>query len=196
MPMTDEQSADIAQLRTAAESREWTTAQDTFKRLLATLDPLIALSVVAPRVQAFLPKFEHYYPEAGWVRELMLTVIVYGSAPSDLPFHALRDFPRPGCGNFLIAVFEMAQVVQPQTTTFESYSHITNAAGNAILADLQYTYFKKRLELYQIYRDEQTDDETRQAIQFEFWLNEIVSKRDVALWLHMADQIEQAINRN
>ena len=73
---------DLRIMRTAAEQREWTTLQDTFKRLIAHLDPLIALQIAAVRTQAFLPTFESYYPEAKWLRDLMLTVVSYASAPN------------------------------------------------------------------------------------------------------------------
>ncbi len=186
-------AADLAQLRAAAQGREWLSLQDTFKRVLTNLEPLIALSVVTPRVQAFIPKFQHYYPQAGWVRELMLTVVVYGSAPGELPVHAVRDFPSPGCGNFLMAVFDLARTVQPQYTVFERYSHITNAAANAILAHLQYSYFKKRLDLYAVLRDSETDDATRQQIQHQFWLDEDVARTDTALWLNLVDNLTAAL---
>jgi hypothetical protein len=186
----------LIQLQVAAQGREWTTLQDTFKQLVTNLDPLIALSVVAPRVQAFIPKFQHYYPEAKWVRELMLTVIAYGSSPNDLPVHAVRDFPSPGCGNFLLAVFDLARTVQPHYSVFERYSHITNAAANAILAHLQYTYFKKRLDLYAILRDSETDEVTRQQIQHQFWLDEDVARTDTALWLNLIETLTVALENN
>lgn len=193
--MSDDFQKDLAAMRVAAQQREWTTLQDTLKRLLATFDPLIALSVVAPRVQAFIPKFQMYYPDAGWVRELMLTVVSYASAPGELPVNAVNQFPSPGCGNFVLAVMDLARTVQQQYTVFERYSHVTNAAANAILADLQYTFFKKRPKLFETLRAEDTDDDTRQQIQLAFWTNEIVVKRDTALWLHLADSVETANQR-
>ncbi|MFW5747990.1 MAG: hypothetical protein ACOCYT_00095 [Chloroflexota bacterium] len=195
MSLTDEQAQDLARMRTAAQQREWTTLQDTFKRLIAELDPLIALSVVAPRVQAFVPRFRHYYPEAGWVEQLMLTVVSYASAPRDLPVTAINQFPSPGCGNFIMAVLDLARTVQEGHTVFERFSHVTNAAANAILADLQYTYFKNRPEVYAQLHDENLPEAERQQIQYHFWLNEIVSKRDTALWLNLADGVEAALER-
>ncbi len=194
--MTDNIQQDLYLLRHAAQDRDWTTTQDLFKRLLTQLDPLIALSVVAPRIQAFVPKFQHFYPEAKWVRDLMLTAVVYGSSPRELPVHAVQDFPSPGCGNFLMAVFDLARTVQPEHTVFERYSFITNAGANAILAQLQYTYFKNRPELYNIYRDRETDDATRQAIQTDFWLDDVVTKTDVALWANLIDTLVSTLEKN
>lgn len=184
---------DLEQLRIAAEQREWNTLQDTLKRMLALLDPLIALSIAAPRLRAFLPRFEQYYPEARWVRELLLTVITYASAPRDLPLNALNQFPQPGCGNFILAVFDAARTVQPQYHVYERYSHITNAIANAILADLQYTYFKHHPQLYAQLLDPNTDQATRTQIQATFWLDENIAKRDTALWLHVANLTEKAL---
>ncbi|HRF93670.1 MAG TPA: hypothetical protein PLZ51_00680, partial [Aggregatilineales bacterium] len=64
---------DLSQLRISAQQREWGTSQDTLKRLLTHLDPLIAVSISAPLFETFLPKFEALYPEARWVREILLT---------------------------------------------------------------------------------------------------------------------------
>lgn len=185
---------DIEQMRIAAQQREWNTLQDTLKRALALLDPLIALTIAAPRLQAFLPRFELYYPEATWIRELLLTVVAYASAPRDLPINAINQFPQPGCGNFVLAVLDVARTVQPQYTVYERYSHVTNAIANAILADLQYTYFKKRPQLYAQLIDPDTDDTTRQQIQAAFWLDDNIAKRDTALWLHTVDLIEAALD--
>lgn len=193
MTITDEQTRDLQKLRVAARQREWNTLQDTLKRLLAELDPLIALSVAAPRLQAFLPVFETYFPEAGWVRELMLTVISYASAPNELPVNALNQFPSPGCGNFVMAVFDAARAVQPEYTVFERYSHITNAAANAILADLQHTYFGQRIDEYDRLREAEGDEQMAAQIQYAFWLDGEVAARDTALWLEIADELEQLL---
>ena len=48
--MTDAQD-DLEAFRTAARQREWSTLQDTLKRLLARFEPLLALEVAAVRVQ-------------------------------------------------------------------------------------------------------------------------------------------------
>jgi hypothetical protein len=193
--MNDEQKRDLGAMRIAAEQRQWMSLQDIFKRLLTDLDPLIALSVVAPRVRAFVPRFKRYYPEAGWVEELMLTVVSYASAPGELPVNAVNQFPRPGCGNFVLAVMDLARTVQPKYTVYERFSHVTNAAANAILADLQYTYFKDALELFERLRADETDAETRQRIQYQFWLDDNIAARDTALWLHLVAEVERALER-
>ena len=107
--MTDFQP-DIAALRIAAQQREWNTLQDTLKRLLTLLEPLLGLEIAAVRVHQHLPRFQHYYPEAGWVRELVLGVVSYAIAPKDLPVHAVTQFPSPGCGNYVSAVLDLARV--------------------------------------------------------------------------------------
>lgn len=191
--LTDAQQTDLAIMRGAAQSRDWATLQDSFKRLITPLDPLIALSVVVPRVQAFVPRFMHYYPQAGWVRELFLTVVSYGSAPSQLPDAAIKQFPSPGCGNFVMAVLDLSRTVQMNVSVFERYSHVTNAAANAIVADLQYTYFKKRVRLFEALIAGDLDENDRQAIQMDFWLDPIVSKRDTALWLNLAESAQGAL---
>lgn len=178
---------DLNQLRMAAREREWTTLQDTFKRLIANLEPLVALSIAANRATSFLPIFEAYYPEAGWVRELLLTVVSYASAPDELPEHAVMQFPSPGCGNFIRAVFDLARGVQAKYTVFERYSHITNATANAILAELSALYFAERLDEFEGLRAAQAG---YQAVQYRFWTDDVVAVRDTQLWLAVADEVE------
>lgn len=176
---------DLAVLRAAAHRREWTALQDTLKRLLARLEPLVALAVVAEPVTAHLPRFEAYYPEAGWVRELLLTVVSYASAPRDLPLHALSQFPSPGCGNYVSAVFDLARTVQPETSPFERYSFITSAAANALLAALMDRYFGPRPDEWALLGDESA----RQAVYGRFWLDADVAAADTAAWLALADRV-------
>lgn len=195
--MTPQQQNDLKALRAAASQREWNTSQDTFKRLITDIDLLVALQIPAEQVKAFLPIFGGYFPEAGWVKELLLTVVAYASAPKDLPVHTVGQFPAPGCGNFLMAVFDLARTVQTEYTVFERYSHLTNALANSILADLQHTYFSQHPEIYAKLRDLQDDDEAQAAarakIQYDFWLDDEVAARDTQLWLHVADQVRHLL---
>lgn len=193
--LTPEQRKDLEMLRTAARQREWNTLQDTLKRLLTSLDPLIALTIPARQVQKFLPRFEKEYPEAGWLRELLMTVVAYASAPSDLPAHVVSQFPRPGCGNFVLSVFDLARAVQDQHTIFERYSHITNATANAIVADLQYFYFNRKPQDYERLLDEDLPSEARADIQQAFWIDRAVAFRDAATWLEIADDLQEKLER-
>lgn len=190
MPVTPEQETDLRALRIAAQQRQWNTMQDTLKRLLAGLEPLVALGVAAERVRDFLPVFEREYPEADWVRELALTVISYASAPRDLPVHAVNQFPRPGCGNFIMAVFDLARAVQPEYTVFERYSHITNSVANVILAELQHTYFSAHPGVFAALRNPDASQQAITQAQQSFWIDAATGERDTALWLQVADAVE------
>ena len=192
--MTLEQQADLLALRVAARQRQWNTIQDTLKRLLAELEPLVALGVAAERVRDFLPTFEREYPEAGWVRELALTVISYASAPRDLPVHAVNQFPRPGCGNFLLAVFDLARAVQTEYTVFERYSHITNSVANAILAELQYTFYNAHPGVFAALRNPDASQQAIAQAQQAFWIDAATGERDTALWLQVADSVESLLH--
>jgi hypothetical protein len=181
-------STDMAQIRAAAHQREWNTLQDTLKRLLAQFDSLIALEIAAERVVGFLPRFEAYYPEAGWVRELLLTVVSYASAPNELPDHAVTQFPSPGCGNFVGAVLDLARAVQTGVSPFERYSFITNAIANAVLAELMDMYYSQHPDEWE-YLNSNPDVSIRQELYGRFWLDADVAARDTAIWLDIADQI-------
>ncbi len=181
--------ADLQSLRTAAQQREWTRLQDTLKRLLARLEPFEALVIPAERVQAFLPRFEAYYPEAGWVRELLLMLMSYGTVPRDLPVHAVNQFPSPGCGNYVSAVLDLARAVQDGVSPYERYSFITNATSNVVLAELMDLYYRDHMAAWQRLNDapEAIDPATglsvRQTVYAQFWLDPQVAACDTALWL-------------
>ncbi len=187
---------DLTALQTAAHQREWTTLQDTLKRLLALSEPILALEIPAARIHAHLPRFEHYYPEANWVRELFLTVVSYASAPNDLPEHAVAQFPSPGCGNFISAVLDLARAVQGKYTVFERYSFITNATANVILADLMDFYYSHHPDYWErlTQNADEVDAETgltvRQQINMNFWMDADVAARDTASWLDVAAMVE------
>jgi hypothetical protein len=184
---------DLDALRIAARQREWTRLQDTLKRLLAQLDPLLALTIPAERAREFLPVFEGHYPDARWVRELLLTVISYASAPRELPEHAVNQFPAPGCGNFVLGVFDLARAVQMEHTVFERFSFITNATGSLILADLQHTYFTAHPEDFARLVDPDATVEAVAQIRYRFWLDDDVAARDTSLWLAIAAEVEKRL---
>lgn len=190
--MIDEEATmlDLQAMRLAAQQRQWTSLQDIFKRVISELDPLIALQIPAEQVQAFLPVFESYYPDAKWVRELALTVVLYASAPRELPVHILNQFPSPGCGNFLMSVFELAWSVEPEYTVFERFSHITNATANGILAQLQHVYFAYRPDSFAVLHDPEVAAEVRSQVQYNFWIDSQVAARDTELWLGVVDAVE------
>lgn len=191
--MIDNVQSDLTRLRISAQQREWMTSQDTVKRLLAHLDVLLAVSIASPLYESFLPKFEASYPQAKWVRETLLTIIVYGSASDNLPIQSIPQFPSPGCAHFLLGVFDLARSVQSIYSPFEKYSHITNAISNGILAHLQYDYFRYRPDSYTVLRDETTPLEERERLQFNFWMNRQVAQLDTALWLSVAERLEKTL---
>ena len=189
--MKSNNQLDLGAMRIAASQREWNSLQDILKRLLAELDPLIAMQVAVPHLQGFLPTFETYYSEAGWVRELLLTVISYASAPNELPEATLPQFNAPGCGNFLLAVFDVSRAVQDKYTVFERYSHLTNAVANAILAKLQHHYYSQHPTAFEQLRDPETDQATIKAIQASFWLDEGVAQADTETWMTVIDDLQR-----
>ena len=198
--MMDETQADLVTLRTAAQGREWTTLQDTLKRLLARLEPFIALEIPARRIHEHLPRFEAYYPEAGWLRQLLLTIISYGSAPRDLPDHAVNQFPSPGCGNYVSAVLDLARAVQTGVSPFERYSFITNATANVVLAELMDLYYAERPQDWQRLTesadeiDPATSPSLRQALYIQFWSDPEVAARDTAIWQEIAAALKEKLN--
>src|SRR5690606_33351474 len=114
----------------------------------------------------------------------------------ELPEHAVNQFPQPGCGNFVGAVFDLARAVQTHYTIFERYSFMTNATANALLSDLMDFYYGPRPEEWRKLTEQgdDTDEKTglpvRQVQYMRFWLNDAVVARDTAAWLALADHLE------
>lgn len=197
--MTDYQP-DLAALRMAAQQREWNTLQDTLKRLLALMEPLAGVEIAAIRLHQHLPRFEAYYPEAGWVRQLLLTVVSYGSAPNDLPAHAVNQFPSPGCGNFVSAVLDLARAMQTGVSPFERYSYLTNAVASGVLAELMDGYYRQHMDEWTRLNAEvdsvnsATGLTVRQELTMRFWMDDDVAERDTMAWLEIADAVAGKLN--
>ena len=191
---------DVNALRMAAQQREWNTLQDTLKRLLAMLEPLAGVEIAATRIHNHLSRFEHYYPDAAWVRQLLLTVVSYASAPNELPAHAVNQFPSPGCGNFVSAVLDLARTVQTGASRYERYSYLTNAIASTILAELMDRYYGVHDDEWARLNREagQVNLETgltvRQELHMRFWMDASVADHDTMAWLEIADAVAGKLN--
>lgn len=203
--MTDayDHAADIKALRLAAEQREHEQAQYLLKRLLQHLDFLIALAVPIERAQAYLPTFEHQYPQEAWARTLLLGIVSFGQAPDDsIPRLALeKDFSQPGAMNFLKALYDITQAMQSKHSGQARIGFLVSAVVNANMAELVYHWYADRQAEWERVRNNQlnaatgTSDPKAEQIALHFWLDEDVALLDEDGWMLVADSVEAKFKR-
>lgn len=189
--MTSQESLD--QLRKAAEARDPERCQFLLKSLFMDMEFYSALAVVIERARAFLPAFEHYYPDGAFARQILMQMVNTGRAPSRLPPEALRDFEYPGAANFMKALADLAHALQrgplPPRIGF-----LVSATVNAIMAELVEHYYGRHIDQWQILRENPEGPEARD-IAYQFWMDEDVALLDTDHWLGVADSIETHLRR-
>lgn len=185
--------ARLEQLRSAAEARDPERCQFLLKSLFMGMEFYLALAVVIERTQAFLPAFEHYYPDGGFARQILKQMINTGTAPSRLPPEALRDFEYPGAANFMKALADLAHALQ-QGPLPPRIGYLVSATVNAIMAELVEHYYGRHMDHWQIVRENPEDPEARE-IAYQFWMDEEIALLDTDHWLQVADSIEAHMRR-
>jgi hypothetical protein len=202
--MTPQQQRDLIDLRRAAQARDQEQLQFVLKRLLRSLDYFVALSVPLDRAYRFVDIFESYYPEEAWPRQMLLAITSFGSAPDDsIAEMALqKEFPAPGAGNFLKAIYDITQAMQEKHTGDARIGYMTSAVVNAIMAELAESWYGDRLQDWQRVRRNQYNPDTQTysdpdaaQIAYQFWTDPQTAALDTASWLEIADQIEKHLTR-
>ena len=187
------QQTTLDQLREAAEARDPERCQFLLKTLFMEMEFYPALSVVIERAQSFLETFEHYYPDGGFARQILMQMVNTGTAPSRLPPEAQRDFEYPGAANFMKALSDLAHALQPGPLP-PRIGYLVSAAANAIMAELVEQYYGQRIEVWQELRANPEHAEARE-IAYVFWTDEEVALLDTDHWLAVADSIEAQLRR-
>ena len=189
--MTSLESLD--QLREAAEARDPERCQFLLKSLFMGMEFYLALAVVIERARAFLPAFEHYYPDGRFARQILMQMVNTGAAPSSLPPEALRDFEYPGAANFMKALADLAHALQ-QGPLPPRIGYLVSATVNAIMAELVEHYYGGHMDHWQIVRENPESPRARE-IAYQFWTDEDVALLDTDHWLQVADSIEAHLRR-
>lgn len=206
MPISDAQRRDLKDLRAAAQERNQQQLQYLIKRLLAQLEYYGALAVVVERVFNFVEFFESYYPDEMWPRKLLVSITSFGTAPEEgvAEMALSKDFDAPGAGNFLKAVYDVTQAMQPRHTAEARIGFMASAIVNAIMAELvEAWYGDEREDDWQRVRSSQIDPQTGTyadpevaQIAYAFWMDSGTAALDTRNWIEVADQLEAALNRN
>jgi hypothetical protein len=183
----------LEQLRVAAEARDPDRCQFLLKSLFMGMEFYLALAVVIERASAFLPAFEHYYPDGAFARQILMQMVNTGTAPARLPPEALRDFETPGAANFMKALSDLAHALQPGPLP-PRIGYLVSATVNAIMAELVEHYYGQNMDHWNTVRDNPESPEARQ-IAYQFWTDEDVALLDTDHWLGVADSIETHLRR-
>ncbi len=182
-------SVSLNQLRRAAEKRDPEQCQFLLKTLFMEMEFYLAVAVVVERAQAFLETFEHYYPNAGFARQILMQMVNTGSAPSRLPPQALRDFEYPGAANYMKALSDLAHALQPGPLP-PRIGYLVSATVNAIMAELVEHYYGQHMEHWVLVREDPESAEARE-IAYSFWTDEEIALLDTDHWLQVAESIEE-----
>lgn len=202
--MNPQHQRDLTDLRKAATDRDQAQLQFLLKRLLQHMDYFVALSVPLERTYDYIDIFESYYPDEIWVRQLLLAITSFGTTPDDgIAEMALQQsFPAPGARNFLKAVFDITQAMQSTHTGEARIGYMTSAVVNAIMAELVEAWYGDQEAAWEQVRQNTYDPETEMysdpvatQIAYQFWQAPQTAALDTALWLAVADAIEQKLTR-
>ena len=187
------QQTPLDQLRQAAEARDPERCQFLLKSLFMEMEFYLALAVVVERAQSFLDTFEHYYPDGGFARQILMQMVNTGTAPSRLPPEAQRDFEYPGAANFMKALSDLAHALQPGPLP-PRIGYLVSATANAIMAELVEQYYGQRMDAWLTVRANPESADAR-AIAYAFWIDEEVALLDTDHWLAVTDSIEEQLWR-
>lgn len=202
--MNPQHQRDLTDLRKAAAERDQAQLQFLLKRLLQHMDYFVALTVPLERAYEYIDIFESYYPDEAWVRQLLLAITSFGTAPDDgVAEMALKqDFSAPGARNFLKAIFDITQAMQAKHTGEARISFMTSAVVNAIMAELVEAWYGDQEAAWEQVRNNTYDPVTEtysdpEAVQiaYTFWQNPQTAALDTALWTDVADAVEKKLTR-
>lgn len=202
--MNTQQRLDLQDIRKAAQERNQQQLQFLLKRLLQGLNYYTALSVPLDCIREHLDTFERYYPEETWVRKLLLTINMYGTAPNEnvVEMALEQSFPHPGTANFFKAIYDLTQSMQDKHTPEARIGFMASSVVNAIMAQLAESWYGKHEKAWERIRDSQYDpatgtyvDEKANRIAYTFWTHPETAKMDTEAWVALADNIGQKLTR-
>lgn len=179
----------VRKLRQAAEKRDPEQCQFLLKALFMEMEFYLAVAVVVERAQTFLETFEHYYPDAGFARQILMQMVNTGAAPSRLPPQALRDFEYPGAANYMKALSDLAHALQ-QGPLPPRIGYLVSATVNAIMAELVEHYYGRRMDHWSLVREDPESSKARE-IAYAFWTDDEIALLDTDHWLQVAESIEK-----
>lgn len=195
--MNEQQKRDLKDLRVAAHERNQQQVQFLVKRLLQGIDYYMALSVPLECIHAYLPKFERDYPDETWVRQMIIAIGAFGTAPDDqIAAIALeQQFQKPGAANFVKAIYDVTQAMQEKHTGEARIGFMASAIVNVIMAQLVEAWYGTNPKAWAVVRENDYESKKAQLVAYTFWSDEHTAQRDTSAWLTVADSIEHKLTR-
>jgi len=123
----------------------------------------------------------------------LIQMVNTGTAPAKLPAEALHDFEKPGAGNYMKALADMAHALQ-QGALPPRIGYLVSATVNATMAELVEHYYSVHIDDWTFQRENPSDPKTQQ-IAYQFWTDSDVALLDTDAWLLVADSIEDKLER-
>jgi len=202
--LTDVQRRDIQSLRQAIDARLADQTQFYIKRLFMGAPYYYSIAVVMDALQLFLPTFETIYPDEIWVRQLLLSVNSFGTAPSDTVAEMAlnQQFDAPGVMNFLKAVYDLTQAMNDKHTNEARVGFITSSVVNVVMASVVHNWYGTREKAWIKVRKNRIDPATGQytdpvatEIAYKFWTDEATITYEKETWHRITDALERALQR-
>jgi hypothetical protein len=194
--LNDAQRRDLKDLREAARQRDPQQAQYLAKRLIGQIAYYHALALVVGQLYEFIDIFESYYPDETWIRRALVSIASFGTPPDDgIAQMALEQaYHEPGAANFVKAFYDVTQAMQTRHTPEARVGYLTSALVNVVMAALVEAWYGERPEAWQYQRQNPGDPDALE-LAYLFWTDDETAQLDTALWLDIADGIEQALAR-
>lgn len=194
--ISDLQRRDLSDLRQYAQARNHEQIQFVLKRLLQQMPFFYSLAVVLEVTYRFLDVFESYYPDEGWVRQMLLSIASFGTAPDDsvAEMALSQAFTEAGTGNYIKAIYDITQAMQGRHTPEARVGYLTSALVNAVMAELAEAWYGDKPDLWQVVRQDPTAPDSM-TIAYAFWTNQQTATLDTQNWLEIADALERALER-
>jgi hypothetical protein len=199
------QRRDLDDLQLAIARRDQQGIQYLLKRLLAEVEYYPALAIVAERLYGWLDIFESYTDDSyGWVRAALVQIANYGAAPDQeaLSLALGRPPTAPGLGNYLKALHDLGQAMQPRHTPAARVGFLVSALVNATMAELAESWYGERPDAWQAVRALSFDSVTGepndpQAAQlaYSFWMDSSTANLERRCWSEIAQAVEKALLR-
>jgi hypothetical protein len=194
--MNDAQRRDLLDLREAARQRDPQQVQYLAKRLIGQMAYYHALALVVGQLYEFIDIFESYYPQDTWLRRALVSIASFGTPPDDSAAQMALEQPyhEPGAANFVKAFYDVTQAMQARHTPEARVGYLTSALVNVVMAALVEAWYGERPEAWEHQRLHPGDPDALE-LAYLFWTDEDTARLDTALWLGIADALEQALAR-
>jgi len=192
---------DLRELRKLASQREWNEQQVVIDRLLMRLNQTECVGLGIQYIEAYIPRFEHYYPEQTWPRRLLnrfkaaLSADPNQSSWPEAPDEFTENYPKPGAGNFRNALLELWKIGTGLSDAYHRARQTRRSIYAIFMADLTESWGRSNPELWDRYRHPQNTHDMF-VLPYQRWMSPEIAERDISNWLRLANDIEKRLEQS